>query len=727
MIRFEDLLEKVRASSPDADLELLRRAYVFSAYEHKGQVRRSGEPYMVHPLQVADLLADMRLDVVAIAAGLLHDIVEDTPNTIEKIRDLFGEQVAHVVEGVTKLSALQFSSSEERQAESFRKMLMAMVDDIRVILVKLADRLHNMRTLHHLPEDRRARIAQETRDIYAPLANRLGMSKVKNELEELAFRYLEPATYQALRLEVEHKRLATEGLIDDLKQQLDEHLREAQISVVRIEGRIKRLWSIYQKLQRQKISLDQVYDFIALRIITTSVKDCYGVLGIVHQMWSPVHGRFKDFIAMPRPNGYQSLHTSVVGPGGVPFELQIRTEEMHRIAEEGIAAHWKYKEGRVGADRDEQYFAWLRRLLELQQEVRDPQEFMQNLRIELYPEDVYIFTPKGEVKSLPRGATAVDFAYFVHTDVGHRCVGARVNGRMVPLRTRLNNGDIVEVLTQPGHTPSRDWLTFVATSRARNKIKHFIHSEEKARSVELGRRLFDKELRRFAVDRTLVTDEALGRVAGEFSAQRIDDLYASIGYGKTTARAVLTRLVGQDALKDRDAEPGQAPPPRRSPVAGEDQKIKVRGIDDVMVFRAKCCNPIRGEKIVGYITRGKGVSVHAATCPNVVNLLFDPERRIDVEWDSGTDTLPYTVRLKISVEDRKGILADVTACVADVNTNIREVEANADEDHRGSIRMTVEISDLKHLERVMKSIRNVGGVLAVERAARETGGVTVRR
>ncbi len=727
MIRFEDLLEKVRAFSPDADLELLRRAYVFSAYEHKGQVRRSGEPYMVHPLQVADLLADMRLDVVAIAAGLLHDIVEDTPNTIEKIRELFGEQVAHVVEGVTKLSSLQFASSEERQAESFRKMLMAMVDDIRVILVKLADRLHNMRTLHHLPEDRRTRIAQETRDIYAPLANRLGMSKVKNELEELAFRYLEPATYQALRLDVEHKRQATEGLIDDLTQQLEAHLHEAQISVVRIDGRIKRLWSIYQKLQRQKISLDQVYDFIALRIITRSVKDCYGVLGIVHQMWSPVHGRFKDFIAMPRPNGYQSLHTSVVGPGGVPFELQIRTEEMHRVAEEGIAAHWKYKEGRVGADRDEQYFAWLRRLLEVQQEVRDPQEFMQNLRIELYPEDVYIFTPKGEVKSLPRGATAVDFAYFVHTDVGHRCVGVRVNGRMVPLRTRLNNGDIVEVLTQAGHTPSRDWLTFVATSRARNKIKHFIHAEEKARSVELGRRLFDKELRRFTVDRALVTDEALGRVASEFSAQRIDDLFASIGYGKATARAVLTRLVGQEALREREAEPTAPATPRRSPAAGEDQKIKVRGVDDVMVFRAKCCNPIRGEKIVGYITRGKGVSVHAATCPNVVNLLFDPERRIDVEWDGGTDALPYTVRLKISVEDRRGILADVTASVADMNTNIREVEANADEDHRGSIRMTVEISDLKHLETVMKSIRNVDGVLAVERAARDTGGVTVRR
>jgi GTP pyrophosphokinase len=720
MIGFEDLIEKVRRSNPEADLDLLRRAYLFSAFEHQGQVRRSGEPYLVHPLEVADILADMRLDVVAIAAGLLHDIVEDTPNTIEKVRELFGEQVAHVVEGVTKLSSLQFASSEERQAESFRKMLMAMVDDIRVILVKLADRLHNMRTLQHLPEERRARIAQETRDIYAPLANRLGMSKVKNELEELAFKYLEPAAYQALHEDVERKRQATEGLIDALIRQLDARLKEAQLPVVRIDGRIKRLWSIHQKLQRQRISLDQVYDFIALRVITTSVKDCYGVLGIIHQMWSPVPGRFKDFIAMPRPNGYQSLHTSVLGDGGVPFEVQIRTEDMHRIAEEGIAAHWKYKEGRVGAERDEQYFAWLRRLLELQQEVRDPQEFMQNLRIELYPEEVYIFTPKGEVKSLPRGATPVDFAYLVHTDIGHQCVGARINGRMVPLRTRLNNGDIVEILTQPGHAPSRDWLNFVATSRARNKIRHFIQSEEKARSVELGRRLFEKDVRRFTVDRALLTDEALSKVAGDFGSTKVDDLYAAIGYGKVTVRAVLTRLVGQDQLKEREPETGApaSSATKRASAGADEHKIKVRGIDDIMVFRARCCNPIRGEQIVGYITRGKGVSVHSATCPNVLNLLFDPERRIAVEWDSGTDALPYTVRLKISVEDRRGILADVTSCIAGINTNIKDVEATVGEDHRGSIRMTVEISDVRHLDRVMKSIKSVDGVLAVERATR---------
>src|SRR6476469_2374514 len=485
MIRFEDLLEKVRAYSPDADVELLRKAYVFSAFEHRGQVRHSGEPYLIHPLAVADFLADIKLDAVASAAGLLHAVVEDTLTTIERIEELFGPEVAHVVEGVTKISTIPFSSSEERQAENFRKMLLAMVDDIRVILVKLADRLHNMRTLHHLPEERRIKIAQETRDIYAPIANRLGMSKIKNELEELAFKFLEPAAYEALRIQVERRRRATEGMIEDLKKTVTAKLSEAQIPVIEIDGRIKRLFSIHQKLKRQKIELDQVYDMVALRIVTQSVKDCYGALGIIHQTWSPVPGRIKDFIAMPRPNGYQSLHTSVISDRGMPFEVQIRTAEMHRTAEEGIAAHWKYKEGRVGAGRDEQYFVWLRQLREWQKEVRDPQEFLQNLKIEVYPEEVYIFTPRGEVKTLPRDATPIDFAYAIHTDVGHQCVGARVNGKMVPLRARVRNGDIVEILTTPGHKPSRDWLNFVNTSRARNKIKHFIHAEEKERSLEL--------------------------------------------------------------------------------------------------------------------------------------------------------------------------------------------------------------------------------------------------
>src|SRR4026209_2038545 len=506
MIRFEDLVEKVRNLNPDADIDLLRRAYMFSAFEHKGQGRHSGEPYLVHPLEVADQLADMKLDVVAVASGLLHDIVEDTQTPIGRIKERYGADIAHVVEGVTKLGTIPFSSSEERQAENFRKMLLAMVDDIRVILVKLADRLHNMRTLHHLPEERRLKIAQETLDIYAPIANRLGMSKVKNELEELSFKYLEPAAYEALRARLEKRRRATEGMIEELKKTVSAKLAEAQVPVIEIDGRIKRLFSIHHKLKRQKIELDQVYDLVALRIVTQSVKDCYGALGIIHQTWSPVPGRIKDFIAMPRPNGYESLHTSVISDRGVPFEVQIRTADMHRTAEDGIAAHWKYKEGRVGAGSDEQYFVWLRQLLEWQQEVRDPQEFLQNLKIELYPEEVYIFTPKGEVKALPRDASPVDFAYSIHTDVGHQCVGARVNGKMVPLGARLRNGDIVEIVTAPGHKPSRDWLNFVVTSRARNKIKHFIHAEEKERSLELGRKLFEKEARRYGLNLKQLTE-----------------------------------------------------------------------------------------------------------------------------------------------------------------------------------------------------------------------------
>src|SRR5437764_1471998 len=664
MIRFEDLLDKVRAYSPDADVELLRRAYVFSAFEHRGQVRHSGEPYLIHPLAVADFLADMKLDAVALAAGLLHDVVEDTLTTIERIQELFGSEVAHVVEGVTKISAIPFSSTEERQAENFRKMLLAMVDDIRVILVKLADRVHNMRTLNHLPEDRRLRVAQETRDIYAPIANRLGMSKVKNELEELAFKYLEPQSYESLRIKVDLKRRAAEGLIQSLKATIEAKLREAQIPVVQVDGRIKRLWSIQQKLKRQKIELDQVYDFVALRIVTDSIKDCYGALGIIHQTWSPVPGRIKDFVAMPRPNGYQSLHTSVISERGAPFEVQIRTVEMHRMAEEGIAAHWKYKEGRVGDQRDERYFQWMRQLLEYQQEVRDPQEFIQNLKVELYPEEVYTFTPKGLVKALPRGATPIDFAYTIHTDVGHQCVGARVNGKMVPLRTRLKNGDIVEIVTQAGHKPSRDWLNFIATSRARNKIKHLIHSEEKTRAMELGRKPFEKEARRYDLNpRTIVEGEPFAKAITDFAVGKSEDLFAAIGYGKIQAKQVLVRLVPADSLREKPPEGAVASVVRRVLGSGE-EKIKVKGFDDLMVFRARCCSPIRGEKIVGYVTRGKGVSVHSSTCPNVVNLLYDPERRIEVEWDKGSPSdagAPYTVKLTMEVEDRKGLLAAVSA------------------------------------------------------------------
>ncbi|MGD9905631.1 MAG: bifunctional (p)ppGpp synthetase/guanosine-3',5'-bis(diphosphate) 3'-pyrophosphohydrolase [Vicinamibacterales bacterium] len=718
MIRFEDLLGKVRAYSPDADLELLRKAYVFSALEHKGQVRHSGEPYLVHPLEVSDILADQRLDVVCVAAGLLHDVVEDTLTTVERIRELFGADIAHIVEGVTKISAIPFSSSEERQAENFRKMLLAMVDDIRVIFVKLADRLHNMRTLQYVPEDRRARTAQETLDIYAPIANRLGMSKVKNELEELAFMHLEPAAYQSLKARVEAKRQATEGVIDELTAEIRAKLDAAHVPVVAVDGRIKRLYSIWLKLRRQKIELDQVYDFVAVRLVMPSVKDCYAALGIIHQTWSPVPGRIKDFIAMPRPNGYQSLHTSVISERGVPFEVQIRTEDMHHRAEEGIAAHWKYKEGRVGAGRDEQYFQWMRQLLESHQEVRDSQEFLANLKIDLYPEEVYAFTPRGQVKVLPDGATPIDFAYAIHTDVGHRCVGARVNGRMVPLRSRLKNGDIVEIVTNPAHKPSRDWLSFVRTSRARSKIRQLIQTEEKNRAIDVGRRLLDKEARRFDLSKVMVEGDALKKAAEGFGLPRADDLLAQLGYGKIAARQVLDALVPGGQLKEKAPDhPVVSAVKRVLLPGGAADRITVSGADDLMVARARCCNPIRGERIVGYITRGKGVSVHSATCPNVVNLLYDPERRIDVEWDQGGDPAPYTVRLTMQVEDRKGMLARLSASIADINTNILSLEATTGEDAHARIDMTVEIKDVKHLEKVIKSLRRVDGVLDVERAA----------
>ncbi len=713
MIRFEDLLEKVRDYNPDGDVELLRRAYVFSALEHKGQVRHSGEPYLVHPLEVATILAEMKMDAVTIAAGLLHDVVEDTLTTTDRIQQTFGVEVAHLVEGVTKISAITFSSSEERQAENFRKMLLAMVDDIRVILVKLADRLHNMRTLSFLSEDRRLRIAQETLDIYAPIANRLGMSKVKNELEELAFRFLEPEAYDALKARVERRRKASEGIVDDLRRTVIAKLQEAQVPVVTVDGRTKRLYSIHQKLRRQKIDLDRVYDFMALRIVTKTIRDCYAALGIIHQTWSPVPGRIKDFIAMPRPNGYQSLHTSVISEDGFPFEVQIRTEEMHLRAEEGIAAHWKYKEGRVGAERDEPYFVWLRQLLEWQQEVHDPQEFIQHLKIDLYPEEVYTFTPKGQVKPLPRGATPVDFAYTVHTDVGHQCVGARVNGRMVPLRTPLKNGDIVEIVTQKNHRPSRDWLNFVATSRARNKIKQSLEAEEKVRAIEVGRKLLEKEARRFELSMRLLDEAELQKAAGQLGMQKGDELLAALGFGRLQARQVLDKLVPAEQLTEKPA--GVVSMVRRA-LGRDGDKIKVHGADDLLVVRARCCNPIRGEKIVGYITRGKGVSVHSVNCPNVTNLLYTPDRRIDVEWDRASEGGGYTVDLLVNVEDRKGLLAEISSKIAGVNTNITNIEAKTRDGHLDHINMTLEIRDLKHLEKVLKSLRKVSGVLEVERA-----------
>jgi guanosine-3',5'-bis(diphosphate) 3'-pyrophosphohydrolase len=718
MIRFEDIQETVKAHHPEADLGILRKAYIFSAVEHKGQLRASGEPYLVHPLEVANILADMRMDPICVAVGLLHDVLEDTLTTPERLQNYFGDDVLHIVEGVTKISKIPYATTEERQAETYRKMLLAMVDDLRVILVKLADRLHNMRTLQHLPDERRVRIARETMDIYAPIAARLGMAKVKNELEDLAFQYLDPEGYQALTTRVEERREEARAFIEKIRGAVADKLEAAGIHA-HIEGRIKRLHSIHQKLKRQRIDLEQVYDFVALRVLVDTVPDCYAALGVLHNSWRPVPGRIKDFIAMPRPNGYRSLHTSVISDEGHPFEVQIRTHEMHQVAEEGIAAHWKYKEGRTSVGEDDDAFSWLRQLLEWQQEVKDPHEFLNSLKLDLYPEEVYCFTPKGEVKMLPRGATPIDFAYDIHTEVGHQCVGARVNGKIVALRYKLNNGDIVEILTASGHKPSRDWLGLTVTNKAKAKIRHYLNTAEKQQALEIGRKHLERELRRFDLSfRKISSDsqkmEALTQELGV--GQRVDDLLVALGYGKVSTRQVLARLLPPEKLeKLPEAEkPRPVVDAVRRFLRRSEERIKVKGTDDLLVYRAKCCNPIMGEPIVGYITRGKGVSVHSMNCSNVRNLVYDPERRIAVEWEHGAEG-GYEVRLAVDLEDRMGALAAVTTALATMKTDVRDMQVRTFDDRTASIELTVRINDLKHLDRVVKSVRGLSGVIDVAR------------
>lgn len=715
MIRYEDLERKVLQFHPDADLEVLKKAYIFSAREHKGQVRQSGEPYLSHPLEVANILAEMKLDVACVSVGLLHDVVEDTLTDIETIRDYFGEDVAHIVDGVTKISQIEFSSKQERQAENFRKLLLAMVDDIRVILVKLADRLHNMRTLEYLPPEKRKSIARETMEIYAPIAHRLGMSKIRGELEDLAFQYVDPGAYQNILAQVEQRREAAAEFIRKVTQAMQERLAEQGVEA-RIESRIKRLYSTYQKMKRQKIGLDQVYDFIAIRILVNTVRDCYTALGIVNNMWNPVPGRIKDFIAMPRNNMYQSLHTTVVGYNGQPFEVQIRTFEMHRLAEEGIAAHWKYKEGELQEEKDDKRFLWLRHLLEWQREVKDPHQFLSNLKIDLYPEEVYIFTPKGEVITLPRGATPVDFAYNIHTEVGHRCMGAKVNGRIVPLKYKLNNGEIVEILTAPDGHPSRDWLNFVKTSKARSNIRRWLNQKQKEQAVELGQKLLEKEARKFKINVKKYQDQ-LQELLPRYSAGKVEDLLASVGYGKISARQILRQLDPERTQEEVPEEDGSRLTRMvRQVFQRADSALQVKGEGDLLFSRAKCCNPIRGEEIVGYITRGRGISVHSTHCPNVENLLLNPERKIDVEWTEDGQDVKYPIRLSISTEDRTGILAEITSAVSNVNTNIVDVQARTLDGGSGLIEMTVEITDTRHLGRIMDFIKGISGVREVERA-----------
>jgi guanosine-3',5'-bis(diphosphate) 3'-pyrophosphohydrolase len=718
---FAQLRAHILEYRPNDDLTPVERAFSFADERHKGQRRASGEPYMSHPLAVADILASMRMDVVSIETGLLHDVLEDTASTSEEIRKQFGEEVARCVDGVTKLNKLDFSSAEDAQSESYRKMLLAMVSDIRVMIVKLADRLHNMRTLGALSRERQERIAHETVEIYAPIAHRLGMGKVRGELEDLAFRHLDPEAFEDISNSIDAHRLANEAFLASIKNTVEEELREEGIPA-RVEGRVKRAYSVYQKLKRQKITIDQVYDLLALRIITDSVKNCYAALGVIHNQWRPVPGRIKDHIAIPRPNFYQSLHTSVVGPEGRHFEVQIRTEEMHRLAEEGIAAHWKYKEGRKpgsannrGPSDDDQRIAWLRHLVEWQQDMKNSSEFLDTLKVDLYADEVHTFTPRGRVIALPKDATPVDFAYAIHSDIGNTCYSAKVNGKAVPLRYTLQNGDTVEIITQSNQKPSRDWLSFVKTAKARNKIRHLINAEERNKAIEIGQKYLDREARRCGIYLNRAPREQLQSVAADYGYGKMEDLYAALGFGRFSARQVLQKMVPGVAEPEPAAEPPAPVPYQPRDPAGEGV-VKVSGADQVLVYRAKCCNPIRGEAIVGYVTRGKGVAVHSRQCSNVQKLMFDAERKIDVAWE-GTASAPLPVRLVVHTDDRPGLLNQLTSILSSENANIRSLEAKTEIDATADalIEMTIDVRDKKQLEKLVSSMRRISGIRDVER------------
>jgi GTP pyrophosphokinase len=714
---YRDLEAQVRAVRPREDLSPLERAYHFALQAHATQLRVSGDPYIVHPLNVALTLAGMNMDMVCLQTGLLHDVLEDTGIPPEDLRKQFGEEVAQCVDGVTKLSKLKFYSREERQAESVRKMLLAMVDDVRVVIVKLADRLHNMRTLEVLSRDRQERISQETLDIYAPIAHRLGMGRIRGELEDLAFRYLDPDGYNEIAQAIESRRRANEEFLKHIEDHIAAVLRREGIPA-RIEGRIKRAYSIHEKLKRQKIGIEQVYDVLAIRIVTDSVRSCYAALGVIHTEWRPIPGRIKDFIAIPRPNLYQSLHTSVMGPGGQTFEVQIRTEEMHRVAEQGIAAHWKYKEGTQDSGEDDQRIAWLRHLLEWIQDMRDSSEFMSTLKVDLYREEVYTFTPRGKVIALPRDSTPIDFGYAIHTAVGHSCVGAKVNGRIVPLKYALRNGDMVEILTQPGHMPSKDWLGLVKTSRARNKIRTVINAEERAKAIEIGGKYLEKEARRLGVQLARLGKAEIEKVAAEYGFAKVEDLYAALGYGKFSPRRILHKLAPNTVQESEEppvsGQPAAGAAPAGAAAEGGDVVIKVKGIDDLLVYRAKCCNPIRGEPIVGYVTRGKGVAVHSTNCSNVQNLMYELERRIDVEWARAASQ-SFPVKLVVETNDRPGMLSELTSVLFHESSNIRSLEARQTEKDSAVVDMTVEVRDTKQLERIVAAMRRIPGIRDIER------------
>ena len=712
-VGFDDILARLDGHERPYDRELLSSVYEFTERMHRDQVRRSGQPFITHPIYVAYILADLKFDQTCVATGLLHDVLEDTLTTKPVLAAEFGTELAELVDGVTKIGLQEYVRRDDAQAETFRKMILASARDLRVVLVKLADRLHNMMTLEHMSPESRRRIATETLEIYSPIALRLGMSKLQGDLEDLAFYFLYPRQFAELEAKIRQKMKFAKNSLQRLAGQLSTSLAKAGIEA-EIGYRVKRYYSIYRKLLRQGVDISQVYDYLAFRVITENLTDTYAAFGVVHQSWRPIPGRFKDYIAMPKPNLYQALHTTVIGDTGQPFEVQIRTREMDLVAEEGIAAHWQYKQG--GAESSDPNILWLRQLLEWQKEVQDPREFLTALKIDLYPDEVYVFSPKGDVYSFPRGATPLDFAYRIHTELGHRCSGARVNGKLEPLKTPLKNGDMVEIMTAAGRIPSRDWLNLVVTSRARSKIRHWLNTEQKRESQAIGKRLLERELKKLRQSpRRVLESERLKKYLEAEGLGRLEELFQRIGYGKIPLKRAVRRLVDEVDI-EAPQEPG---PLRRAvnrllPFGGP---VTIKGGSDLMATLAKCCDPVPGEGLVGYVTRGRGISVHSESCPNLKSLNFDPERLIEVEWARQADSV-YPVSLAIETEDQAGMLARLTEVIAKESSNIRHFEANTDTG-RAAIRVVVEVRNRKHLDRLCQAIDALNGVLLVSRS---TGG-----
>ncbi len=708
----DQLIDRLKSYNAEADLQAIRKAYEFSAKAHKGQIRRSGEPYLQHPLAVAGVLTLLRTDVTAVVAGLLHDTLEDTLATPEELEREFGPEVVHLVRGVTKIGKITFRNYEEKQAENFRKMVLSMADDIRVVLIKLADRLHNMRTLEYLSEHKRQEIAQETLEIYAPLANRLGIGWIKNELEDLCLKHLKPDVYETLLVRVakrdEDRQQYIQEVIAVVKRSMTENGLQGEVS-----GRPKHLFGIYQKMEKQSISFEEVYDLAAIRIITDTKMSCYSWLGIIHSVWRPLPGRFKDYIAIPKSNLYQSLHTTVVGPKGEHVEFQIRTEEMHRVAEQGIAAHWKYKEQRQIDEKDGKAFSWLRQFVEWHQDLPDNRQFMDSVKLDLFHDVVYLFTPKGMVKELPKGSTPVDFAYAIHTEVGNHCVGAKVNGKIVPLKHAVSSGDTVEILTSPNQTPHKDWLKFVRTSRAKTKIKHWIKAEEHKRSIDIGRRLLESEFRRHGLaPAQMIRSDQLLQVARQAGYETTDELAAAVGFGHLPTAQVVGKL--DSTMSPSTPDPADQTPLKSAPGKVDERGVKVKGARDLLMQLSRCCNPVPGDRILGYITRGRGLTIHTVDCPNLEALDYDKNRLVEVEWDT---SMPSTHSVKVSViaVDKTGVLANVSAAISECQANISRAEITTREDRKAMLDFVIEVADTGHLGRVMKTIERIDGVITARR------------